>query len=286
MQLCRAITLITFLIFGCSRSDNLPEEKAIARVFDSYLYFTDISELLIDAKTKEDSFNIIQSFTQKWVKKKILLELAYQNLSPEQLDVIKEVEEYKNSLLIYRYQQAYIAQNLDTIVNDSDIEEYYQKHQNELTLTENIVKAFLIQVPRTFPQLNKLKTIYKSEKVQDIKALDVICNKFAYQCNDFNNKWISFEKLLSYLPVNINISNTSDFLKHNKCIETFDSTFVYLVNIKEYKLAGEIMPKEWGAKQVVIPNILIKRKQKLLEELENKAINDYLKKNKIEYFYP
>ncbi len=284
MQLYRAIAFILLLSFGCSSNQELPEEKAVARAFNSYLYWSDISELLIDAKNKEDSFNIIQSYLQKWTKKKILLKLANENLSPEKLDVSKEVEEFKNSLLIYRYQQAYIAQKLDTVVSDSEIEEYYNKHQNELILNENIVKAFLIQVPRTFNQINRLKTIYKSEKAQDIKALDVICNKYAYQCNDFNNDWISFDKVLSYLPVSI--ANTTEFLKSNKSIEALDSNFVYLVHIKDYKLAGDIMPKEWGAKQVVIPNILMTRKQKLLEELENKALEDYIKKNKVEFYYP
>lgn len=284
MQLFSAIALFLILLCSCSQFQELPEEKAIARAFDSYLYWSDLTDFLIDAKNKEDSFTIIQSYAQKWVKKKILLELATKNLSPEQLDVSKEVEDYKNSLLIYRYQQAYIAQNLDTNVSESEIEEYYQKYRNELILNENIVKAFMIQVPRTFPQMPRLKKIYKSESAQDIKAMDVICNKFAYKCNDFKNEWITFTKILSLIPVNI--SNTTEFLKNNNSIECNDSNFVYLVHIKDYKLIGEIMPKEWGAKQVVIPNILIKRKLILLEELEDKSLNDFQKKNKIEFYYP
>jgi len=273
-------------LFSCKQQEkqNLPNDKVIARAFDQYLTQTDVAELLIDAKNKEDSFSIIENYAQNWAKKKVLLQLAEKNLSAEQLDVSKEVENFKNNLLIYRYQQAYIQEHLDTIVSDDEIEKYYNEHQNELTLNENIVKAFLIQVPRSFNQINKLKNIYKSKKAADIKALNIICNKYAYQCNHFNDEWISFDKVLSYVPYNI--TNQIDFLKNNKSIEAVDSNFAYFVNIKEYKLIGDIMPKEWGAKQVVIPNILIQRKLKLLKDLENKSLEDYIKKNKIEFYYP
>lgn len=292
MQLSKTITIglwamvLILGMYSCqSKNNTIPSEKAIARAFDIYLTQADISELLIDAKSKEDSFVIIQNYIQNWAKKKVLLDIAENNLSSEQLNISKELEDFKSNLLIYRYQQAYIAQNLDTIVSENEIDNYYTEHKNELILTENIVKAFLVQVPRSFNQMNKLKSIYKSEKTADIKALDVICNKYAYQCNDFNHEWISFDKLLTYLPYN-NFSNKTEFLKNNKSIELTDSNFVYLVDIKEYKLIGELMPKEWGAKQVVIPNILIQRKLKLLNELEKKALDDYIKKNKVEFYYP
>lgn len=272
-------------LFSCQPKDEkMPAEKAIARAFDTYLTQADINELLLEAKSKEDSFAIIQNYIQNWAKKKVLLDIAEKNLSSEQLNITKELEDFKSNLLIYRYQQAYIAQHLDTVVSENEVDKYYSEHQNELTLTENIVKAFMIQVPRSFNQLTRLRAIYKSEKAQDIKALDVICNKFAYQCNDFNNEWVSFDKVLSYLPSSIN--NQTDFLKNNKSVELTDTNFVYLVNIKEYKLAGELMPKEWGSKQVVIPNILIQRKLKLLNDLEKKSLEDYIKKNKVEFYYP
>ncbi len=282
MHICVAIAFL--LLIGCTNPSPAPEEKPIARAFNQYLYWSDVADLLMDAKNREDSFKIIQSFAQKWAKRNILLELAHKNLPDEQLEVSKEVEEYKNSLLIYRYQQAYIAQNLDTFVSENEIDEYYQQHQQELILTENIVKAFLIQVPRTFNQLQRLKAIYKSEKIKDIKQLDLICNKYAYQCNDFKNEWISFDKILDLISLKIN--NQTDYLKNNQSIEHADSNFVYLVHIKDFKLAGDIMPKEWGAKRVVIPNVLMKRKLKLLEDLENKSFEDFLNKNKIEFYYP
>ncbi|MGQ9846413.1 MAG: hypothetical protein ACUVQP_02775, partial [Bacteroidales bacterium] len=281
MQLSKIITICLWAIilglFSCqSKEKKIPSEKIIARAFDTYLTIDDIADLLIDAKNKNDSFVIIQNYIQNWAKKKVLLDIAENNLSSEQSNISKEIEDFRSNLLIYRYEQAYIAQNLDTNVSENEIDNYYNEHKNELILTENIVKAFLIQVPRSFNQMKKLKSIYKSEKLADIKALDIICNKYAYQCNDFNREWVSFDKILTYLPYN-NIGNQTEFLKNNKSIELIDSNFVYLVAIKDYKLIGELMPKEWGAKQVVIPNILIQRKLKLLNELENKSLEDYIK---------
>jgi hypothetical protein len=282
--LCAGFLILSFYLVSCKNSPSTPAEKPVARAFDSYLYSTEFSELLMDAKNKEDSLAIIQNYMNNWAKKKVLLELAKNHLSPEDLDVSKQLEDYKTSLLIYRYQQAYIAQKLDTNVSQDEINDYYKNHENELTLSENIVKAFFIQVPRTFNQLSKLKSIYKSEKTQDIKVLDVICNKYAYQCNDFNNNWISFDKILSFLPSPI--TNQKEYLANNKSIEATDSNYVYLVYIKDYKVIGDLMPKEWGVSQVVVPNVLIQRKLKLLKDLEKKSLYDYMKKNEVEFFYP
>ncbi len=280
------IVLVILLLFlgSCKNNSFTPTEKPLARAFGDYLYKSEMAELLVDAKNKEDSAIIILNYINNWASKKVMLELAKKNLMPEELDVTKQLEDYKTSLLIYRYQQKYIAQKLDTNVTQAEIDDYYQKHQNELTLSENIVKAFLIQVPRTYNQINKLKSIYKSEKPQDIKALDVICNKYAYQCNDFDHKWISFDKVISLLP--LQIANPKEFLLNNNSIEATDSNYVYLVYIRDYKVEGDLMPREWGTSQVVIPNVLIQRKLKLLKELETKSLNDFMKNNEIEYYYP
>jgi hypothetical protein len=272
------------MIFSCSENKNLPDEKPVARFLDNYIYWSDLADLLVDAKTKEDTFTIVTNYINKWAKKKVLLDIALKNLPSEQLDVSKEVEEYKNSLLTYRYQQAYVAEKLDTSVSEKEIVDYYNSNKNELILSENIVKAFLIQFSRNFNQLNVVKKIIKSNNPNDIKTLETICNKNAYQCNDFQNEWISFNKILTLLPTTIN--NQQDFLKNNNLIECKDSNFVYILHIKEYKLIGDLMPKEWAIKNIIIPNILMKRKLKLLEELEEKSLKDYINSNKVEFFYP
>ena len=43
-------------------------------------------------------------------------------------EIDKQVEEYRNSLLIFEFQKAIVKQNLDTIVEKEEIQDYYTNH--------------------------------------------------------------------------------------------------------------------------------------------------------------
>ena len=49
------------------------------------------------------------------------------NLSEEEKDLEKEIADYRNSLLIYRYQQDMLFQKLDTVVLEEDIQSLYER---------------------------------------------------------------------------------------------------------------------------------------------------------------
>ena len=53
-----------------------------------------------------DSSALIQNYINKWAKRRLLLQKAEENLSPELKTVIEqEIEETRTNLVIYQYQQ-------------------------------------------------------------------------------------------------------------------------------------------------------------------------------------
>jgi hypothetical protein len=270
----------TIILFSCS-TKNLPDEKPIARVYDQFLYPSDLKDMLSGATTKEDSTNLTHSFTEKWAKKQILLHLAETNLSDENKDVSMELENYKTSLLIYKYQQLFISEKLDTVISDKEFEEYYNAHPNEFELDENTIKALFIQLPKSAPNPEKVKSLYPSSKEKDIKKLDDYCNKYAFKYDDFRDQWISFSALMKMLPTDIPDPET--YIKTNNTIEEADTNYFYFVKIKEYQLRGSSAPFEF-AKTIMTPIILTKRKIELLNKLENNALKEELNKKNIEIY--
>ena len=197
--------LIFFLfafIIACS-SEKISEEKPIARVFNEYLYPSDLKDVLSGITSKQDSIDLVKSFTEKWAKKQVLLHLAEVNLDDEQMDVSRELDNYKTSLLIYKYQQSFISQKLDTVISDQEISEYFNTHPNEFFLEENIVKALYIELPKSAPNPEKIKSLYTSKKEKDLKKLDDYCNKYAFKFDDFKENWVSFNSILKMLPIEI-----------------------------------------------------------------------------------
>ena len=68
-------------------------------------------------------------------------EVAEKELSKSEKNVDKELEDYRRSLLKYRYEQKYVNQRLDTAVTDAQIEKYYEAHIETFKLSLPIAKA-------------------------------------------------------------------------------------------------------------------------------------------------
>ena len=276
------LILIFFTTLSCN-TDNIPDEEPLARVYDEYLYLSDMKDILNNVSNKEDSMALIRSFSEKWAKKQVLKHFAEKNLSDENKDVSKELENYKNSLLIYKYQQLFISEKLDTVITDQEYETYYNAHPNEFQLDQNIIKALFIQLPKSAPNPEKVRNLYGSTKEKEISKLDEYCNKYAFKYDDFKGQWISFNTISKELP--LIIENPETFIKTNKLIELSDTSYYYFLNIKEFQLSGTPAPLEF-AKKMIEPILLTERKVVLLNKLENNALNEELNKKNVEIFNP
>jgi hypothetical protein len=97
------------LALSCTKLETRSREKSLAQVFDRNLYPSDIRDIFPSNVSPEDSIMIQQSYVDKWVKKQLILQKAELNLTEEQKDVRLQIEEYRSSLLIYKYEQNLIV---------------------------------------------------------------------------------------------------------------------------------------------------------------------------------
>ncbi|MCG8412320.1 MAG: peptidyl-prolyl cis-trans isomerase [Bacteroidales bacterium] len=275
------LIIIVVLLFACKIIDNDQEKVAIVKVYDKFLYNTDLKGLFAANVSKEDSITITKNFIDEWIKKQLLLNKAELNLTDEDIDIEQQVEDYRSSLLIFNYKQKLIKQKLDTVVTDQEMQEYYNEYSENFLLNHNIVKVLFLVVSREAPEIEKVKRWYKSNDSEDLSRLEDYCYQYATKFADFDNSWLSFNTLLSELP--LDIEDQDRHLQHNKYIETEDSLYYYFVKVNEYKLKSAIQPFEY-AKMKIKSIILNKRKFTLLEELENKVYNDALNHNEFVIF--
>ena len=150
-----AMGFLTVLSGGCKRhgtKDNIP----LAKVGNTYLYQTDLEGLIPRGTRANDSILISRSYINKWVQTQLLLQEAQNNLPPDKLDFGKQLEEYRNSLIIYHYETEYVKQHLDTVISDNDINEYYQGHLKDFQLKQNIVKVIYAVVNKKDDKGKKL----------------------------------------------------------------------------------------------------------------------------------
>jgi len=79
------------------------------------------------------------------------------------------------------------------------------------------------------------------------------------------------------------INNQEQYLRYNNFIETQDSLFYYLVNIKDCRLKSTVAPLNYVSDNIRYI-ILNKRKIEFIKELENDSYNDALNRNSFEIY--
>jgi hypothetical protein len=225
---------------------------------------------------------LFQNYINKWAKRQLLLQKAEDNLTPAMKDEIaKQLEETRSNLVIYQYQRQMILEKLDTVLTDSELENYYAANENSFILTTNIVKALFIKLPLETPDLNKIKSLARSNDHNDLQQLESFCYQFAEKFDDFNEEWVPMNRLSVELQQNI--ENEEEFLKRNTFFETSDSTSVYLVSIRDYRLRSSLAPFEYVRDDIkrIIWNT---RRYEFIQSLENGIYNDALKENSFKIY--
>ncbi|HPF94091.1 MAG TPA: hypothetical protein PLV65_09135, partial [Tenuifilaceae bacterium] len=159
------------LVTGCIQQ-NKDNGEPIARVYDKYLYANEIEDIFPENISQNDSIQLLMAYADRWVRKQLLVNRAEKNLSDAQKNVTKQIEDYRSSLLIFKYEQEFIRQRLDTIVSDEEVELFYSENSSNFILNESIVKALFIKIRMDDPYYEKIKSLYKSNKEEDIKTLD------------------------------------------------------------------------------------------------------------------
>ncbi len=283
-QSLHIIGLILILSLGlqaCNLLKKNTNDPAVARVFDKYLYYSDLVDAIPEGTTKEDSVIIAKGFIDTWVRNQLMLKRAEEELSDEQKDVERRIEEYRSSLLIYSYRQKLLQQKLDTLVREDEIKEYYENNLNNFILRNDIVKATFVKVPLSAPNISSVRSWTRSGSMDDLDKLEKYSINYADKFDLFNNSWVYFKTLMEQIP--LTISQPSRFIKYNPNMETSDSLYHYFVHISEYKLEGDISPLELIRND--IKSILLnKRKIEFYNNLEKQVYNEGANRNQFEIY--
>jgi len=271
------------ILGGCDRLKltSSEDDEVVASVGDKFLYKEDIKRLVRTGVSEDDSTRIVSSYVDKWVKQQLILNKAELNLTDEDKDVSKEIEDYRASLLIFKYEQQYIKEKMDTLISEEEIEEYYNNNLSNFLLDEMIVKGVYLKLPLNSPNLRNVERWYKSNKAEDSVRLADYCFQFATKFDNFDGQWISFRSIQKQLPNKLN--NKERYLKYEKTITDSDSLFQYYVYIKEYKPSGEQAPMAY-IKNDIEAVLLNKNKISLLNELQNNIYNTAVVRNQIKIY--
>jgi hypothetical protein len=270
------------LLAGCKNDHNQAKRIPLAEVGKIILYYDEMPKINQGDKNAADSAALIQNYINKWAKRQLLLKKAEDNLSPAlKNEIEKQLEETRSNLVIYQYQRQMILEKLDTVLTDTELENYYSANENSFVLSSDIVKALFIKLPLETPDLNKIRVLARSNDQKDLQQLESTCYQFAEKFDDFNEDWVTMDRLSVELPQSI--ENEENFLKRNTFYETSDSAATYLVSIRDYRLRSSLAPFEY-VKDDIKRIIWNTRRFDFIQSLENGIYNEALKQNSFKIY--
>jgi hypothetical protein len=275
----RFLPVILLLLFAsCDKISFSRKEKhaepPLARVYDKYLYFSDIKEFLT-GKTAEDSAAIADRIIEQWVKDGILMKSAEEQLT--NLDEIeKKVKSYRQSLILAEFRNA-LLEKYSVNIEDNEIEEYYINHIENFLITEPYIMIKYILLPPETENISKLEKLLNQDSIPHF--IMNFCRTFPDRCYLEDEHWLSQTSLTEDLllpPYHHYESNKF------KVYETEDEN-ILIFKIVEKRNKGEIIPLKL-VRNRILQILTYKKRRDKLQEIEDKAYINKLNTNAFEIY--
>jgi len=269
--------LTVILLSSCVNAGDNENRIAVARAGQEILYYDQIPNIVPDGTSPEDSIAIIHNYINNWARKELLYIKAEENLSSEnKVEIDRQLRDTRTNLVTYQYQRQMMLQRMDTTITEDELGNYYATNEKKFSLSSNIVKALFIKVPSDVPSLDKIRMSARSSDQNDLQQLETLCYQFAEKFDDFGEGWVTMDRLCVELPQDI--VNQENLLRYNTSYETHDSSSVYLITFRDYRLRHSLAPYDYvrnDIKSIILNN----RRFEFLQQLEKEIYNEAVKAN-------
>jgi len=272
------LILITILLSSCNELTSIKNDKLVSRVGENYLYESEIP----DFSLYEDSLIRKKVFIDSWAREKILFDLSLVNLDQKSIINLDElIERYKRDLYINSYKDILINTMVDSIISDSEIDEYYDKNLNKFKLNEDLIKFRFVKIPLDNININKIRNGLIRFNSFDKNLIDSLSFQLAsYNLND--SLWITKRDFFNQVDF-INYENEKKYVKKGQLISKRDSMYVNLLFIDDILQANSVAPRSYLTDRIK-STIYNNRKILLIKELNKEIINDAIKSKKYELY--
>ncbi|MDC3344745.1 hypothetical protein OAV59_01145 [Flavobacteriaceae bacterium] len=264
--------LVCILFISCDflglQKKDIPVRKPIASVYNNNLYTEDIKLLIPKNIEKNDSLVFTRSIINSWAVKQLLLKKAEDNNTQNDNSEINNlVKDYRQALLINGYKERLIKQQLDTLIEQQEIIDYYKLNSKNFRLNEELIKTRYLHFSNDLIDRKEVVKSFKKGTIEDLEELEI--KQLTFKQMMLNDSvWTPLENVLLKIPF-----SRINLLKKTKLLQKEDSLGLYLVTIKDVLLRNQIAPLSY-IKPTIKQMILHQRKLQLIRDLEKIILKD------------
>ncbi|GAA0872005.1 hypothetical protein GCM10009117_11520 [Gangjinia marincola] len=275
--------LFLLVIIGCKTGvEEVDPGDPVARVNDTYLYKSDIANLVRDNMSPQDSAVVVSAYIDRWAKQRLLLERSKFNLTMDtQKDFERMVDDYRVDLLTKAYKDRVIAKKLDTVISAKEIKDFYEQNIQNFKLNEDVVAFRYIILEAANPDLYTIKRQLSRYTDDDRELLNENLSAFSgYSFND--SLWMPPKRIMNKFTA-LNDRQESRLTRKQSTLQVKDGDSTYLIFIKDALKVGDYAPISY-VEPTIRQIILNKRKLELTKELEKEITKDALNNKQFELY--
>ena len=187
------ILILLLLSASCSNYNGGNNREMVAKAGERYLYRDELPPLFNNGITTEDSISIVRNYIDRWIKRQLMLSRAEINLTDEyKTEMDQKIEETRENLLIYQYQQQMMLHRMDTTVAEQEITTYYEENTNNFNLSYPLIKVLFIKIPIEAPNIDRVRVWYRNPVQENLQNLESYCYQFADKFDDFGENGLIY----------------------------------------------------------------------------------------------
>lgn len=268
--------LFSAIVFMASCAGNdvaepLVKENLIAKAGKEGLELTEYNLLFVGADRISDSVAYSKKLIDNWAIEALLYEEALQKLSEDEIKIEKQVQDYKKTLVTHLYQTRLVEVNLDTLVSEEEIRNYYNEFRDNFLLKDNIIKVDYVKVPILSADIEKIKRLLKLNLPKDREALKELCIKNADNFFLNDSTWLYTADIKKEVP---KLNEQPDFSFYaGKIVQFEDENYLYYLKIKEVKIKNALSPLHFE-RQNIKKYILLSRRVELLNTYKHNLLEE------------
>jgi hypothetical protein len=273
------IITAALLVCSCTLYESVTKGEKVAQIGRAALYKTDLEKIIPKDIAPQDSAALVRQYIDSWAIKQLMLQKAEEQLPKSEKDVAQLLEDYRVQLLVFRYENKFVEERLDTIVKGIEREEYYNAHQGSFVGRNGVFKGRLVKMQNSSPNLQVMRKLAKGRDAETLEELEELAYNSAYKYSNYNNNWVDLGIVAK--EVGIPVAELQQVMqRHKEVVEVKDTVYTNILQVLEYIKPGEVTPFEYNSEKIK-EIIISRRKQELLLNLQRDILNDALDNNKL-----
>lgn len=249
-------SIVLCMLTGCEYIRERRMGESVVTVGGASLHASDLAMVTSSARNPEDSAMLADAYIRRWVTEQLLYDKAKRS-SSDASSIEALVEDYRRSLYVHEYEQSLVDSRMPKEVSDDSVVAFYEHHSERFVLREDILQGMLIVLPINAPHLDDLRKCMGDLTDDNMEKIEKYAYQYATSYDLFTDQWRSLHSVMMKMPVSS--KEVEQEIRHNRLIESSDSSRISMLRVTDRHLQGEAMPMEYARTE--IEKVLLNQRQ-------------------------